>query len=150
MFSMFKVWWWYFFHLEPWWREKFLEKLSGFDQYIKFPYGYSVENIPFLDFEGKLKDGKIATYLHWKPTDHYQYLHFSPAHPNQTKGSAVFSQTLNISRLWSNESDFELKKDQKISCFLNRKYYEKLTDTEIRKVEFKIRETNRKNKSKNG
>ena len=43
----------------------------------KFAYEYSVEKIPFLDLKVGLKDGKIATDLHMKPTDRHQYLHFS-------------------------------------------------------------------------
>ena len=34
--------------------------------------------------------------------------------------------------------------------FVRREYPEKVIDSEIRKVKFNIRETNRKNKSKNG
>ena len=57
-----------------------------------------------------IKDEKIAADLHVKPTDRQQYLHFSSAHPNQTKLSVFFSQTLRISRLCSSESDFERNK----------------------------------------
>ena len=97
-----------------------------------------------------LKDGKIATDLHVKPTDRHQYLHFSSAHPNHTKRSVVFSQTLRISRLCSNECDFEWNKEKMRSWFVKREYPEKLIGSEIRKVQFNIRETNSKNKSKNG
>ena len=81
-----------------------------------------------------LKDGKIATDLHVKPTDRHQYLHFSSAHPNHTKRSIVFIQTLRISRLCSNESDFERKKEKMRSWFVKRECSEKLIDSEIRKV----------------
>ena len=117
---------------------------------MKFTHEYSVEDIPFLYLKMELKDGKIATDLHVKPTDRHQYLHFSSAHPNHTKRSIVFSQTLRISRLCSNESDFERNKEKMRSWFVKREYPEKLIDSEIRKVKFNIRETNRKNKSKNG
>ena len=53
-----------------------------------------------------LKDGKIANDLHVKPSNRDEYLHFSSAHPNHTKRSAVFSQTLRMNRLCSNESEF--------------------------------------------
>ena len=130
--------------------KKFLDELNGFNQYIKFTYEYSVENIPFLDLKVGLKDGKTATDLHVKPTDRHQYLHLSSAHPNHTKRFVVFSQTLLISRLCSNESDFKCNREKMRSWFIKRKYPEKLIDSEIRKVKFNIRETNRKNKSKNG
>ena len=92
--------------------QKFFEERNDFNQYIKFTYEYSAKNIPFLDLKVGLKDGKITTDLHVKPTDRHQYLHFSAAHPNHTKPSLVFSQTLRMSRLCSNESDFERNKEK--------------------------------------
>ena len=84
-----------------------------------------------------------------KPNGRHQYLHFSSAHPNYTKCSVVFSQTLRISRLCSNESDFQRNKEKMKSWFVRRVYPEKLIGSETRKVKFNIRETNRKDKSKN-
>ena len=81
---------------------QYIKFINNFNQYIKFTYEYSAENIPFLDLKVGLKDGKITTDLHVKPTDHSQYLHFSSAHPNHTKRSIVFSQTLHMSRLCFN------------------------------------------------
>ena len=130
--------------------KKFLEELNDFNQYIKFTYEYSAKNIPFLDLKVGLKDGKITTDLHVKPTDRHKYLHFSSAHPNHTKRSLVFSQTLHMSKLCSNESDFERNKEKMRSWFVKREYPEKLIDSEIRKVKFNIKETNSKNKSQNG
>ena len=126
------------------------ESLNDFNQYIKFTYEYSAKNIPFLDLKVVLKDGKITTDLHVKPTDRHQYLNFLSAHPNHTKGSLVFSQTLRMSRLFSNESDFERNKEKMRSWFVKREYLEKLIDSEIRKVKFNIKETNSKNKSQYG
>ena len=130
--------------------KKFLDELNGFNQYIKFTYEYSVENIPFLDLKVGLKNGKIATDLHVKPTDRHQYMHLSPARPNHAKRFVVFSQTLRISRLCSNKSDFEWNKEKMRSWFIKREYPEKMIDSDITKVNFNIRETNRKKESKNG
>ena len=130
--------------------EKFLEELNDFNQNIEFTSDYSAKNIPFLDLKVGLKDGKITTDLHVKPTDHHQYLHFSSANPNHTKRSLVFSQTLRMSRLCSNESDLEWNKEKMRSWFVKREYPEKMIDSEIRKVKFNIKETNSKNKSQNG
>ena len=107
------------------------KELNNFNQYIKFTYEYSAENIPILDLNVGLKDGKITTNLHVKPTDCHQYLHLPSAHPNHTKCSVVFSQTLRMSRLCSNESDFEQKKEKMRSWLVKRKYPEKLIDSEI-------------------
>ena len=83
-------------------------KFQGSAPSIKFTYEFSVENIPILCLRVGLKDGKIPTDLHVKPADRNQY---SSAHRNHAKRSVVFSQTLRISRLCSNESDFERNKE---------------------------------------
>ena len=38
--------------------------------------------------------------------DRHQYLHYSSSHPEHTKRSIVFSQTLRVSRICSREKDF--------------------------------------------
>ena len=129
--------------------KKFLEELNDFNQYIKFTYEYSAKNIPFLDLKVGLKDGKITTDLHEKSTDRHQYLHFLSAHLNHTKRSLVFSQTLRMSRLCSNKSDFERNKEKMRSWFVRREHPEKLIDSEIWKIKFNIKEINSKNKSQN-
>ena len=86
---------------------------------------------------------KIVTDIHVGLTYRHQYLHFV------SKRSVFFSQILHISRLCSNESDFEQNKKQMRSWFVKREYPEKLIDSEIRNVKINIKETNRKNKSKN-
>ena len=113
---------------------KVLEELNDFNQYIRFTYEYIAENIPFLDLKVGSKDGKITTDLHVKPTECHQYLHFSSAHPNQR--SVVFSQ---MSRLCSNESEFELNKEKMRSWYVKREYPEILIDSEIPKVKFNIK-----------
>ena len=85
-----------------------------------------------------------------KPTDRHQYLYFSSARPNRTKCSLVFSQTLRMRRLCSNHRDLEWSKKKMRSWFVKREYSEKLIDSEITKVKFNIKETNRMNKRKNG
>ena len=60
------------------------EKLNDFNQYIKFTYEYSAENIPFVDPKMTLKNGKITADLHVKPTDCHQFWHFSSAYRNHT------------------------------------------------------------------
>ena len=74
--------------------------------------------------------------LHIKSTDRQQYLHYASSHPEHTKRSVFFSQTLRVSRLWSEENDFKNYKSQIKSWFLKRKYPEKLIENEMRKVKF--------------
>ena len=54
-----------------------------------------------------LCDGKLTTDLYVKPTDRHQYLHYMSAHPNHTKWSIGYSQTLRLSRICSYKNDFD-------------------------------------------
>ena len=86
--------------------QTFLRSLNEFHTDIKFTYESSKESIAFLDLKVSVKNSKIITDLCVKSTDHYQYIHYLSAHPNHTKRSVVFSQTLRISRLCSYEENF--------------------------------------------
>ena len=76
------------------------------------------------------------------PTDRHQYLHYSSSHPEHTKRSIIYSQTLRLKRLCSLEKDFKEKLSEMKSWFLKREYPEQIIDCEMEKVKF------RKNKSK--
>ena len=85
--------------------QTFLCSLNEFHTDIKFTYESSKESIAFLDLK-VVKNSNIITDLYVKSTDCHQYLHYLSAHPNHTKRSVVFSQTLRISRLCSYEENF--------------------------------------------
>ena len=57
-------------------------------------------------------------------------------YPKHTKCSVVFSQTLRISRLCSEENDFKNYRSQMKSWFLKREYPEKLIENEMKKAMF--------------
>ena len=48
---------------------------------IKFKCDFSYEKIVFLDLEIVVKDGKLETSLHIKPTNKQLYLDFKSNHP---------------------------------------------------------------------
>ena len=83
-----------------------------------------------------VKNSKIITDLHVTSTDCHQYLHYLSAHPNHTKRSAVFSQTLRISRLCSYEENFIKHKANTKSQFFRREYPERLIFAKMEKVMF--------------
>ena len=94
---------------------KFLKDLNEFHPNLRFTYEKSKEKINFLDLVIKLTDGKIVTDLYCKSTDSHQYLHYDSCHAEHIKRSIVFSQTLRLKRICSQESDLnspvkELKK----------------------------------------
>ena len=72
----------------------FLEELNNYHPNIKFTHESSKENISFLDLSVSLSETKLYTDLYIKPTDRHQYLHYSSSHPDHTKKSIIYSQTL--------------------------------------------------------
>ena len=93
---------------------------------MKLTYVSCKENIAFLDLKVSIKNNKIITDFYINETDHHQYLHYLPVHPNHTKLSIVFSQTLRISRLCSYEQNFTKHKANMKSWFWKREYPENL------------------------
>ena len=62
----------------------------------------------FLDLDVALYNRRLESTVHVKSTDtdRHQYLQHSSSHPEHTKRSVVFSQTLRVSRIYSREKDF--------------------------------------------
>ena len=89
--------------------------------------------------------------MYVKSTDrHHQYLDYLSAHPNDTKRSVVFSQTLRISRLCSYEENFIKHKANMKSWFLKREYPERLISAEMDKVKFSNIERKSNSKTQKG
>ena len=124
--------------------KEFMRELNSFDTNIKFTYEYSDKKVSFLDLQVDIVEGKLITSLFVKPTDRHQYLHYSSCHPEHTKRSIIYSQTLRLKRLCSLEKDFKEKLSEMKSWFLKRGYPERIIDYEIEKVNF------RENKKKSG
>ena len=103
---------------------------------IKFTIESSKESIAFLDLKVSAKSSKIITDLYVKSADCYQYLHYLSAHPNHTKWSVVFSQTLFISMLCSYEGNYIKHQANMKSWFLKRNYPEKLISAEMDIIKF--------------
>ena len=60
-----------------------------------------------------------------------------PPHTQNILSAVVFSQTLRISRLCSEENDFKKYRSRMKSWFLNKEYHpKKLIENEMRKVKF--------------
>ena len=113
-----------------------MRSLNEFHTDIKFTYESSKESIAFLDLKVSVKNSKIIADLYVKSTDLHQYLHYLSAHPNHTKRSVVFSQTLRIGRLCSYEENFIKYKANMKLCVLKREYPERLISPEMDKVTF--------------
>ena len=83
--------------------EEFMADFNAFNPNIQFTYESSKKSIAFLDLDVALYNGRLESTVHVKPTDRYQYFHYSSSHPEHTKRSIVFSQTLRVSRICSRE-----------------------------------------------
>ena len=79
---------------------------NAFNPDIQFTYNSSKKSIAFLDLDVALHNGRLESIVHIKPNDRHQYLHYSSSHPEHTKRSVVFSQTLRVSKSCSCEKDF--------------------------------------------
>ena len=101
---------------------------NTFNSNIQFTYESSKKGIAFLDLDVGLYNGRLESTVHVKSTDRHQYLHYSFLHPEHTKRSIVFSQTLRVSRICSREKNFRDHRLQMRSWFLKRKYPKKLID----------------------
>ena len=128
----------------------FLHSLNEFHTNIKFTHESSKESIAFLDLKVSIKNSRIITDLYVKSTDCHQYFHYFSAHPNYTKQSLVFSQTLHSSRLCSSEENFIKHKANMKSRFLKREYSEKLISAKMDKVKFSNIERKSNSKTQKG
>ena len=59
----------------------FLEHANNIHQNIKFAHECSKITLPFLDVSVQIRQNKIFTTLHKKPTDNHSYLHYTSCHP---------------------------------------------------------------------
>ena len=73
---------------------EFIKELNAKYPTIKFTAEWSSKSINFLDVNFLIKDGKIETDLHIKPTDSHQYLDSSSFHPFHCKKGIPYSPRL--------------------------------------------------------
>ena len=110
--------------------------MNSFDTNIKFTYEYSDKRVSFLDLQVDIVHGKLMTSLFFKPTDQHQYLHYWSSHPEHTKQSIIYSQTLRLKRLCSLEKDFKEKLSEMKSWFLKRGYPELIIECKMERLTF--------------
>ena len=112
----------------------FLEKLNKIHPTIKFTSDWSSSSVNFLDVKLIMKDGKIITDLHVKPTDTQQYLDSSSCHPYHCKKSIPYSQALRLNRICSNNAFFDQRCNELEHWLHERGYSERVVRQEILKA----------------
>ena len=102
--------------------KSFLEDLNSYHPNIKCTHESSKELISFLDLLVSFSDNRLFTNLYIKPTDGHQHLHYSSSNFDYIKKSIIYSQTLQILRLCTLETDFLQHKNEVKSSFLKGGY----------------------------
>ena len=81
-----------------------------------------------------MKDGRIITDLHVKPTGTHQYLDSSSWNPNHCKKSIPYSQVLRLNRICSNNAFFDQRCNELEHWLHERGYSERVVKQEILKA----------------
>ena len=103
--------------------EKFIDYLNSRIDGLRFTVEYSFLEISFLDTIIKLHpNGTLTTSLYRKPTDTYNYVLYSSAHPTSCKLGIPYSQFLRIRRICSELSDFDHHSKNMALAFIQRGY----------------------------
>ena len=112
----------------------FLRELNNYHTTIKFTAEWSAKEVIFLDTRVYIKNGKVETDLHVKPTSKHQYLHTKSCHPKHCKTAIPYSQALRIKRICSERENLSLRTEQLKYHLSRRGYSEQLLDSEINRA----------------
>ena len=99
-----------------------MEHANNTNQNVKFTHECSKTTLPFLDVIVQIRQDKIFTTLHKKPTDSYSYLHYTSCHPVHIKVSIIYTQFPKYKRICTGNTDF-IEHSQEIATHLLQKAY---------------------------
>ena len=111
--------------------QNFMKELNNFKSNLKFIFECDNNSIDFLYLNVKLNHSCL-----YKHTDHHQYLHYGSSHPDNIKGSIIYSQVLWASRLCSFKEDFADHSEKMKIWFSKRGYPDKIIENEMKKKNF--------------
>ena len=106
---------------------------------VKFKYEYSFSRIVFLDLEISIKNGKLETSLHTKPTNKQLYLDFKSNHPEHCRKSIPYSQALRVVERCATPNDREVQLANLKTKFEERNYPPELVDLQFERAKNKDR-----------
>ena len=105
-----------------------------FEGLVKFTNSFSYNEIPFLDVNVLLINGRLETDFYVKPTDKHQYLLKSSCHPSHTKQSISFSMALRLRRICSSDEFFNTRSNALTTHLIKRGYQHRFLKEEMEKV----------------
>ena len=89
--------------------DQFITAVNSFHPALKYTWGIKLS----------INGNSLSTSVHYKTTDSHNYLLHSSSHPQHVKNTIPFSQFLRLSRLCSNDSDFNNKCEEMCQFFKN-------------------------------
>ena len=101
---------------------------------IKFKCDFSYEKIVFLDLEIFMKDGRLETSLHIKPTNKQLYLDFKSNHPEHCRKGIPYSQALRVVERCATPNDRDIQLANLKTKFVERNYPSELVDLQFEKA----------------
>ena len=101
----------------------------------------------FLKARGSLLT-KSLMFNHFKPTETFQYTHFSSCHPLSVKKGFVKGEALRLLRTNSVKESFEFKKLQLLTRLLERGYSKSFAEDILIEIKFPMRNTALQSKPK--
>ena len=126
--------------------ERFIEQTNTFHPTIKFTAEISENEIIFLDtvvFKGErfIKESILDIKTHYKPTETFQYTHFTSCHPPGVKRGFIKGEAIRLLRTNSSKTTFE-------KCLTNfkrrleaRGYPKKYIESSLSEVTFDSRQS---------
>ena len=90
----------------------FLWELNNYHTTIKFTADWSGQEVTFLDTRVYIKNGRVESDLHVKPTSKHEYLHTKSCHRKHCKTAIPYSQALRNKRICSERENLSLRKYQ--------------------------------------
>lgn len=90
----------------------------------------------------------LDVQAHYKPTETFQYTHFSSSHPLSVKKGFIKGETLRLLRTNLAKETFELRKLEFLTRLLERGYPRELAENILAEVKFSSRNEALQNKTK--
>ena len=114
--------------------EQFINYVNNFHPALQFTWEISKTSVSFLDILVSINGNRLVTSVFYEPTDSHSYLLYSFSHPNHTKRSIPFSQSLRLRHLCSEDEDLHTKSLEMRDFFVQCGYPTSLLDTAFSKT----------------
>ena len=88
--------------------EDFIEFCSAYHLSLKYTFEMSESSVSFLDLCLSIPDARIATPIHYNPSDTHSYFYYCSSHPPHCKKAIPCSQFLRFRRICSDDDECSL------------------------------------------